>query len=324
MDSFTAQIDAIANATDESVEVFASQNTTIDTNSVVVIPLMEKRVSVITEEDRKLLEKLSETVRPTNYLMESQSLEDNNRDGTPGSLNLHIGLPPPQHKVEKCLSSSDMIQAPLHPISLTRIHSSDTIMRKSALSQRDRSKPRKPKCVTFSESTSNLFYECGDETRERDASEVEKLQKELEELRKKLNEFQTQTQSIPKSNTDVVVELPQLSDDTAITDIIGMIATKYNLSTDIIKQDFEIMNKARIKDVRHLKLLMNNEQLWKEFELPILEKCAIEQLLGKPETPSSWLWVGVAAFVPVALTGILFNNPTTTKLLRFFEDLFEI
>jgi len=198
---------------------------------------------------------------------------------------------------------------------------------KSALVKRSTNEHRKSKSVSFSD-----FQESEELSKQLTvnfaADEVKKLQRELHELRRQLEEYQLPPSEGTVTEDVVVVDVPPLPDSTPIADIIGIVASKLNLSTDVIKQDFEIMHKARIKDVSHLKMLMSNEQLWKEFDLPILEKCALEQLLGKvgglSEGSTGWFWVGVAAFVPVAITGLLFNNPTTNKLFRFFEDLFEL
>jgi len=311
----------------------------------------------ITADERQLLDNLVQSdkrdYRVLNYL-DTHSISTSNEKEQPKEQNntAQAGFPKGAlQKGGKSFSSSDLKPRNIAPGRIHRNQSADTIMLKSALASQSANKPRKVKSVSFldvlereSQTSEEDELEAENESGipkqlivdlSKSASvsqeEMQKLQKELEELRKKLSEFQTSSTPKPTkdklSNSDVIVDVPQLADSIPVTEIITMVSSKLNLSIEEIKQDFEIMNKARIKDVGHLRMLMNNEQLWKDFELPILEKCAIEQILGKDnlsEGSNGWLWVGVAAFVPVALTGLLFNNPTTNKVFRFFEEIFDL
>jgi len=342
--SFDTQLDNQNNAIQQQLENESHQEQTPNNR--------------ITEYERQLLDNLVQSdkreYRVLNYL-DTHSISTSNEKDQPKETNntTQTGFPKGAlQKGGKSFSSSDLKPRNIVPGRIHRNQSADTIMLKSALASRSANNPRKVKSVSFLdvlERESQTSEEDEQEAEQLDSDtpkqlivdlsksasvsqeEMQKLQKELEELRKKLNEFQSSSTPKPSkdklNSSDVIVDVPQLADSIPVTEIITMVSSKLNLSIDEIKQDFEIMNKARIKDVGHLRMLMNNEQLWKDFELPILEKCAIEQILGKDslsEGSNGWLWVGVAAFVPVALTGLLFNNPTTNKVFRFFEEIFEL
>ncbi len=54
------------------------------------------------------------------------------------------------------------------------------------------------------------------------------------------------------------------------------------MNPSLVKQDLEAMKKAhKIEKIIHLKMIIRNDKLWKELNIPLVEKAAIEESLGK-------------------------------------------
>jgi len=310
----------------------------MDESSVVALETEDRKMddkrtpqTLISDEDRLLLDKLGQIDAKSQFLLKnidaSTSLQHEfpNISMTLDRLNVESPhsnsafISEEERSTTSSASSSENQVTIFSPSRISRNQSADSIMLKSSLARKCATEPRKVKSVSFSDFRDESFPKQLSVPIPQ-SSEVQRLQKEVEELRKKLYEIQPAKEY--GNNEAVVVEVPSITDETDISIIINMVASQLNLSTDVIKQDFEIMNKSRIKNVAHLKILISNSDLWKQFELPILEKCAIEQLMkGEVENNSSWLWMGIAAIVATSLA--ILPSPSK-QLFRFFEDLFEL
>jgi len=76
----------------------------------------------------------------------------------------------------------------------------------------------------------------------------------------------------------------QLTASNSIAELIQAVADKLHLSVEVVNSDFEELKKNRIETLDHLKFLMKHKHLWKQLQLPLIEKCIIEELLQQPET----------------------------------------
>jgi len=66
---------------------------------------------------------------------------------------------------------------------------------------------------------------------------------------------------------------------TTMPSLIEEVASKLGLDLEIVQSDFEVLKMHRINDIAHLRLLMKNKDLWKQLEIPLIEKCILEEIL---------------------------------------------